>query len=149
MANNTETTNPQQLPQTGRNKYPHMFKKDIASWEKFLAKHGEDYIKFDYDVKCGEPCKIPEHWAEPYRKDAEVLSRLRIDVVGEKENGIDIIEVKPRLNQTAIGQVLTYKEWYIREHKPTKPVRAVIVAEEGNPNIEVLTRKLNITFIQV
>src|SRR3990167_5628372 len=111
------------FPPDFRGKYPHMFPRDIAVWERFLDKYGELYEGFYYDVICGKEVKMHPNWEDPYRKDAYILSKLRIDAVGEKSNGIDIIEVKPRGTMGSMGQLLTYKEHYTAEWHPT-PARA-------------------------
>lgn len=126
-----------------------MFEKDLEVWERFLDQFGDDYENIEYDVKCGEPCKVPPHWQENYRKDAEVLSRLRIDAVGHKKDSIEIIEVKPRINQTAVGQIMVYKDLYKKDYKPTKRVDSLVVFAEPNPNIEGFLEKKGIKFIQV
>lgn len=123
------------FPPTHRCKYPHMFPQDVAVWERFLTKYGEEYDGFYYDLMCGAPCMQYPHWDNNYRRDAEMLSRLRIDAVGVKGDSFDIIEVKPRLNATAIGQVLTYKLHFIAENNPTKTVRPVIVVGQPDENV--------------
>ena len=125
-------------------KYPHMFPIDIAVWERFLQKYSEGYIKFDYDIKVGKPVKMFPYWEENYRKDAEILSKFRIDAIGYADDAIDVIEVKPRLNQASVGQILTYTELFLREFKPKLPVTPVIVAGEGNENIVPIAQMYDI-----
>ena len=126
-----------------------MFPRDIAVWERFLDKYGELYEGFYYDVICGKEVKMHPNWEDPYRKDAYILSKLRIDAVGEKSDGIDIIEVKPRGTMGSMGQLLTYKEHYTAEWHPQRPVRMVLVVAEIDPNIISLTEKYGIVYIVV
>lgn len=137
------------FPPDFRGKYPHMFPRDIAVWERFLDKYGELYEGFYYDVICGKEVKMHPNWEDPYRKDAYILSKLRIDAVGEKSDGIDIIEVKPRGTMGSMGQLLTYKEHYTAEWHPQRPVRMVLVVAEIDPNIISLTEKYGIVYIVV
>ena len=137
------------FPTDYRGKYPHMFPKDIAVWERFLDIYGKDYNGFYYDVVCGKECEPKPEWSEPYARDAAILSRLRIDAIGVKDDSLDIIEVKPRANMASVGQVLTYREHYISEHNPTKYVKTLIVAETLDPNILPLTLKHGISYILV
>ena len=126
-----------------------MFPKDIAVWERFLDIFGKGYEGFYYDIMCGEECVQFPRWEEKYRLDAIILSKLRIDAVGVKENQLDIIEVKPRANMAAIGQILTYLEKYQSEYHPTKPLQAVLVAGEVDPNIVYIANKYNIIILKV
>lgn len=132
------------FPPEYRGKYPHMFPKDVAVWERFLDKHGESYEGFYYDIMCGEESRQFPRWEENYRRDAIILSKLRIDAVGVRSDRLDIIEVKPRANMAAIGQILTYAEKYQKEYSPTKPIQAIIVAGEVDPNILGIAERNNI-----
>lgn len=125
-----------------------MFPRDIDVWERFLERYSSLYKEFAYDVRVGVKTWVFPRWKEEYKRDARILSRLRIDVVGFRPNGIDIIEVKPRFVSSAIGQVLTYKEAFIKEFRPTSAVRAVVVAKEIDPNIISLTKKYAIIYIE-
>jgi hypothetical protein len=126
-----------------------MFPLDKAVWERFLAKYGSMYIGFQYDITCGITSEHINNLPEPYKKDATILSKLRIDAVGESTSNIDIIEVKPRGNMAGIGQLLTYKEHYFNEYNPTKPIRMVLVCEAIDPNIIPLAEQHGIVYMVV
>lgn len=137
------------FPPEYRGKYPHMFPYDIAVWERFLDKFGADYDGFYYDVTCGKKCKMFPRWEEAYRRDAEILSKLRIDVIGIKSNSVDLIEVKPRGNMASVGQLLTYREHYLADYGPTMPVRALLVCGDIDQNIISLLQNFQIDYVIV
>jgi len=137
------------FPPDYRGKYPHMFPHDVAVWERFLDKFGGLYEGFYYDIMCGEECKQFPRWEEKYRRDAIILSKLRIDAVGVRGNTLDIIEVKPRGNMAAVGQLLTYMEQYQKEYNPSQSLRAVLVCGEIDPNVLPLAEKNHIVYIVV
>ena len=137
------------FPPDYRGKYPHMFPGDVEIWELFLNKYSSLYNGFYYDVMCGDEVYQFPRWEMPYKKDAQVLSRLRIDAVGERDNVIDIIEVKPRGNMASVGQLLTYKEQYIKDYKPTKIIRAVLVCGDLDTNIIPILQKSGIVHMVV
>ena len=137
------------FPPDYRGKYPHMFPHDVAVWERFLDKFGGLYEGFYYDIMCGEECKQVPRWEEKYRRDAIILSKLRIDAVGVRGNTLDIIEVKPRGNMAAVGQLLTYMEQYQKEYNPSQSLRAVLVCGEIDPNVLPLAEKNHIVYIVV
>jgi len=126
-----------------------MFPLDIGVWERFLDIYANLYNTFVYDARVGKKTWIPKHWNADYKKDARELSQLRIDVCGFRDSTIDIIEVKPRFSSSAIGQVLTYSHLFIEDFAPKKPVRAVVVAGQIDPNLQPLLEKYKITYIQV
>ena len=126
-----------------------MFPYDVAVWERFLDNYGKLYEGFYYDIMCGKPAKRFPHWETKYTRDAEILSRLRIDAVGVRADGLDIIEVKPRANMASIGQVLTYKQCFFEDYNPPKSLRALIVAAEIDQNIIPLLEKEGIVYIQI
>ena len=124
-------------------KYPHMFPLDIAIWERFLVAYGSDYLNFSYDVKVGSGSPVPAGTPENYARMQEVLSKYRIDAVGFRSNEIDIIEVKPDAGTIAIGQVVAYTTLYLRDIKPSLPVRGVIVTDRELPDMRQLTKDQN------
>ena len=126
-----------------------MFPKDIEVWERFLDKYWKLYNEFAYDVRVGKKTWVNPRWKEEYKRDARILSKLRIDVVGYTDSTIDVIEVKPRFNSAAIGQALTYKKAFIKDFPPDKPVRAVVVAGEIDPNVLPLLKDLGIVYFKV
>ena len=137
------------FPPNYRGKYPHMFPLDVAVWERFLDNYGSEYEGFQYDIMVGKKCKMFPRWEETYRRDAEILSKLRIDVVGHKSSSLDIIEVKPRGNMASVGQLLTYREHYLADFAPTKPLRAVLVCGDIDQNIIPLLANFQIDYIKV
>jgi hypothetical protein len=132
-----------------RDKYPHMFPLDKEVWNRFLAKYGSMYTGVQYDITCGITTELHPSVVGNYAKDAQILSKLRIDAVGESPEYIDIIEVKPRGNMGAIGQLLTYQRHYIKEYQPVKKVRMVLVCAEIDPNIVELATESGIVYIVV
>ena len=120
-------------------KYPHMFPLDIAIWERFLSKFAADYDNFSYDVKVGSGSPVKKGTSENYARMQEILSKYRIDAVGFRSGGIDIIEVKPDAGTIAVGQIVTYTQLYERDYTPTLPVRGVIVTDRELPDMKYLT----------
>lgn len=126
-----------------------MFPLDHEVWNRFLDKYGSLYSTFVYDARVGKKTWVHPSWEEKYKQDAQVLSQLRIDAIGFRDKIIDIIEVKPRFSAAAIGQVLVYKDRFIKDFKPKKPVRALVVAGSVNPNLQPLLEKLKVVYLQV
>ena len=96
-------------------KYPHMLKNDVSLWESFLKLYGDYFDVFDYDVHLGEgnPVKLP---ALPNIVSAtKSLTQKRIDAVGYRNDEVWIFEVKPDAGLSALGQLIGYRDLWIRE----------------------------------
>jgi len=129
--------------------YPHMFPHDIAIWKRFLAKYEKVYQRFEYDIRVGSGTSDVLGRTDEYARAQEILSKYRIDAVSTDQNGVKIIEVKPRATTSAIGQVIVYKELYERDYELQLPVIPAIVTDYEMPDMRYLTRELNIEYIIV
>ena len=73
------------------------------------------------------------------------VSRLKIDcVVKTSPHSVSIIEAKKRADTSAIGQLLTYKHLYCKEHSVS--VNMILVCNSIHPDIEVLCRVHHIDY---
>lgn len=152
-------------------RYPHMGPQESIIWHKFLALTTLNFIKLEYDVAVGAGY-VPEHYIEEWRKRRELyekglityeqlreieaviesisyLTKLRIDVVGETKSEIWIFEVKPRAGRSALGQLESYHFWYVRQYRPTKPVRLAVVCYEVDKNLEPIFQERGIRVFTV
>lgn len=112
-----------------RSAYPHMKPADVALWERFIEKYPDAYDTCEYDFWVGSPPPFNPIVNEETMGSADGLYRLKIDVVGHKGSGIDIIEVKPRADAKAIGQIKEYVRLYFRDEKPATRPQAVIITD--------------------
>jgi len=128
-------------------KYPHLLSTDVPVWERFIALHGDEYIRFDYDVRVGEP-RDPGISFEPnIRQMAMDISRRRIDAVGVQPNKLTIIEITRRAGLTAVGQLITYPILYAQTYGDTRPLTPLLVCEEADSNIRAALAAHNIGFV--
>ena len=147
-------------------KYPGLKKDEIEVMDRFLAgKHLEgEYI---YDVKL----YLKKHLYEAFLPDPNTfkqtskeyehilasmnqLSKLtyggsdlqasRIDCVVETDKEIWILEVTPRLKKHAIGGCLLYRDLFMYQFEPTKPVRLGIVSGVDDPRTHFTLKKHDI-----
>ena len=118
-----------------RPRYPHMGPWEAEIWSDFLRKTDLKFIRIDYDVKVG-PGNVPPGYEELAKLTGmDVLTKLRIDAVGETEDEIWIFEVKPRAGRSALGQLEAYAYWYYREKQPKKPIRLGVVCRDVDRNM--------------
>jgi len=112
--------------------YPHMKPADVRLWEKFISAFPDLFSTVDYDVLVGEGVVINDPEIDVYSKSFQMLTQKKIDVIGYKNNDIVIIEIKPRAGANAMGQILSYKELWLKKNPgllPNEIVMAVITDE--------------------
>lgn len=88
---------------------------EIPLWERFLERYGRDYDRFEYDVHVGVGVPLDPTWEPTIANMARILTQKRIDAVGYKGDQITIFEVKPDIGLSGLGQLIAYRELYLRD----------------------------------
>ncbi len=87
---------------------PHVSQNDLVLWEQFRRRFAGDFTRLYFDVGVGEgedsPPNTPPNIAAAFRR----LTVFRIDVVGEKDVGWTIVELRPNAGPGAIGALQVY-----------------------------------------
>ncbi|MBA7635001.1 hypothetical protein ES703_42601 [subsurface metagenome] len=115
--------------------FTHLLPLERPIWARYLASTTEEFLSLVYDLHLGEGAPVDPAWSEGTAAIVAAVSRKRVDVVGETADSIIIFEVKPRAGMGAMGQLLTYRELYLREARPTKPIRMMVVCERVEPDV--------------
>jgi len=110
--------------------YPHMLAEDNRVWTTFLQTDEHRLREVWYDVRVGQPVFLTLPTSEMEKRIADGLTRKRIDVVASVEDSIWVIEVKPRANMYALGQVLSYVRLFELEYQSSGRIVPVIVCDE-------------------
>ena len=116
--------------------YPHMMAEDTAVWTKFLESEVVEIRRVWYDMRVGMSVLRMEGPQTQESRIAAGLTRKRIDVIASVGNDFWVIEVKPRANMYAVGQVLVYTRLFSQEYVTTGQVISVIVC--GNSDEDLL-----------
>lgn len=129
--------------------YPHMKPRDIEIWERFIQAYPDAYTQCQYDFHVGDAPEFDTAVEGIDNANQHMLYQLKIDVVGYKSSGIDIIEVKPDAGPSSIGQVQGYRTLYVRDEKPTQNVGVVIVSNVEKPNMRYLCAQAGVSLFIV
>lgn len=121
--------------------YPHMKPRDIAIWERFVAKYPSAYSECQYDFNVGDPPPFNTLMDDGSDKNQDKLYRLKIDVIGYTPDRINVIEVKPDAGTATIGQIKAYRTLLIRDEVPNKKIGMVIITDKLRPNMEYLCKQ--------
>lgn len=116
-------------PKDWRGDPPHMLKRDVPVWYRFLEKFGDPFITLYYDVLLGGPFLTPEEMKDPLKRDWRILISKRADVIAELLDEVWVIEVVHVAGMRSLGQAHTYHALWLRDPKIDKPARKVLIAE--------------------
>jgi len=124
-----------------------MLPEDHATWTAYLESKWNVLEEVWYDVHVGKPMTVRPDAPAYMKYVVDGVSRKRIDVVGRVGRRIYIIEVKPEANMTAIGQVVTYLNLFVKEFRITGPVLAMIVATTCDADIMDIANEQNVQIV--
>ena len=130
-------------------KYKHLLPSEIKIWDRVLANPPWTIIRADYDVHLGVGAPLNPAWPDWLKAQVKAVSRKRVDVIVETPEDIWIVEIKPRAGMSALGQVLCYRELYVREYQPTKRVRMVVIAERAESDVPSVYRQFDVGLLLV
>lgn len=116
--------------------YPHMMVEDTAVWTKFLLMQVVEIRKVWYDVRVGLSVLLMGANQTMESRIAAGLTRKRIDVIALVGDDFWVIEVKPRANMYAIGQVLVYTRLFGQEYVSTGQIISVIVCGNSDEDLQ-------------
>jgi len=115
-----------------------MFGYQTELCELFLAKYGEYFERFEYDVHLGEGVPLKHIYPPEIVRAAKILTQKRVDVVGYRGEEVWIIEVKPDAGLSALGQLLGYRALWIRDRGEPAKLELAVVTDILNPDEEYL-----------
>jgi len=123
------------FPFEKRYHYPHMKPADISIWERFIQEFPDMYERVQYSVPCGESAPFDTVIDVESGTHDEYLYKRKIDVVAFKGDEVDIIELKPRADAAAIGQVRMYQTLFLKDYKPVRVPKCIVITDELRPDI--------------
>lgn len=97
--------------------FPHMTPGDVPLFASFvLTPEGKSYEAWAFDVHLGSGVPTPGLSANPTLFDISAyLTQLRVDAVGWRNGQPTIFEVKPEARLNAVGQLVTYCDYYAQQ----------------------------------
>lgn len=129
--------------------YPNMKELETNMWNRFIEKFQNEYDEVIYNLKLGEGADIPEGTEENLANGFKQLTQHKIDVVGFKGNLVDIIELKPYAGTSAIGQVIGYRDLYVKHVDESANPSLVIITDTLRPDTKTICEKQGIKLIVV
>jgi len=124
-----------------RPRYTHMSPYECLLWDEYLFRFADFYDRFEYDVHVGEGAALPGVTEPEFLAAGKLLTQKRIDAVGSRPGEIWLYEVKPDAGLSALGQLMAYRDLYIRQFHPIESLHLAIVTDHLNPDEEFLFRQ--------
>jgi len=126
-----------------------MSSNDHQIWMAFRDMAAIEYKNLYFSVHVGEPTLWQEDLEEEMTRMVEYSSRRRIDVVGEKDDAWDILELRMNAGPGALGSVLLYKLLWEQDPPDERPVNPIIVTDVTDTNLLYAAEKLGIRLLVV
>lgn len=126
-----------------------MMTNDADVWSKYLAAPIAPIKEVWYDVHIGQGIIVSKTADAVTRRVALGVGQKRIDCVVRVGGGWWVVEVKPRANMEALGQVISYTRLFLSEFRPDGEVWPVIVCDEADPDLLAGYDQLGVVVIEV
>lgn len=127
-----------------KQRFLHLLSTERSLWTRWLKQNGQGWTDYEYDVHIGQGITVVGEYPEWGKSLAKLLTQKRIDVVAWRQGIPWIFEVKPQAGLAAYGQLLAYRELWVREN-PEKPIpQLAVVTDLLNPDEEYIYRKAGI-----
>ena len=112
-----------------RSQFPHLSPAENTLFRRWLILHENEFERFDFDVRVGEGAREPVPTLDKIAQGFVTLTQKRIDVVAHRPGEIWIIEVRPRADQTALGNLMGYRTLYQRQFSPAETVKLMVITD--------------------
>jgi hypothetical protein len=106
-------------------RYPGMPKAESDITRAWIRKHGADYDGFAFNVRLGQGPDIQPGIDPATAQQFAKIGRKRVDIAASVQHKVDLVEVKPTMSFSGVGQLLGYLHLWQQTY-PEIPVRRLI-----------------------
>ncbi len=126
-----------------------MSQEDTPVWMSFMRTYRNSYSSFAYDLPVGNGVQNERNASNKWGRMYAELTKKRVDAVGFADSFTDVIEVKPRANARAVGQVLQYLDLFKLTYPQYVDARAVLLCYAIMPEDLAFAEKMGVKVITV
>ena len=127
-----------------RRYYPGLMPHEAEVWREWLVDHELEWNRFEYDVLVGPGVEPTPEFLKAFPETGAAVgerfrnaTRKRIDCVGYKGPMVALFEVENRIEPVALGQILAYRQLWIKDRGLRGPLRLYLVARELSPGMDI------------
>ena len=113
-------------------------------FQKWLLKHENEYTGFDFDVRVGVGSIQTPKAGDKFEAGYKALTQKRIDVVAISDGDPTIIEVRPRADHTAVGNLMAYRVLFNTTFKADAKI--LVVSDSISEDDKTILTSLGIPF---
>lgn len=136
------------VPATHRGHYPHMSKRDVEVWARFLERRAQDFAAFAYDVAIGGITLDTPLIDQAGRDGWRYNTALKIDACGFQPGRVWIIEVKPEATVSALGAAIAYTLVAKRDRVFDDPLQPTIVCAYCQVDVRWCAAQLGVSVLE-
>jgi len=129
--------------------YRHLLKNERILWERYLDKYPNRFEDILYDVQVG----AADVYTSPFNELGGITwtnyVAKRIDVVARADDRVTLIEVKTNAGVHAVGQLLCYRELYMRKWGTLDPISLLLVTDLAQADMYYLCERFCIELVEV
>jgi hypothetical protein len=129
--------------------FTHLVPEEISLARAFITQNPIAATSWRFDEHLGDGMSPQPDWPPWLGLMAKTLTQRRVDLVGVTEAIDWIIELKPRANIHAIGQLLVYQKLYVIKHPDRPQPRLALVAAYKGFDLDPTLEEYNISYFQV
>lgn len=129
--------------------FVHMSQEEKAIWLRFLQQGGTMYAPFHYDVRVGDGLQMPPGSSSYEIKSARALTTKRIDVLFFDRILPVVVEVKRRAGLGVIGQLIGYRDLFLKDQTTFEIAAMLLVTDELQPDLAGILEQQGIRYVIV
>lgn len=129
--------------------FVHMAVGDKAIWLRYLLQGGAQFAPFAYDLRVGDGVSMPSGTSQMTSGIAYALTTKRIDVLYFFNGTAVIVEVKNHAGLSAIGQLIGYRDLYVRDYPDQPRPQMLLVTDRLQPDMVHVLTENGINYVEV
>lgn len=142
------TLGPRFLP-TWRGYPQHMSQDDYPLWQKYKDQALKDAVAVYYDVGLGGQTEVPQGVTPEMALMWLRNTQKRADVVIEKTDKWEIIELRSQATSAALGRLLVYRDLWRKDPPDSKPVTVLLVTDRFDKDMVETAKAVNVEYVTV
>lgn len=129
---------------TWAGKPPGASPEDYRIWQIWRPREFRRYDKFNFNVRLTRHLILSPELDDKIRKMAEFNAAKRIDVLGWRSGGVDIIELRDNAGLSAIGQLIGYFHLFKRDFPRALDVNMILITNHLDPDVKSTAEQVGI-----
>lgn len=113
---------------------------ESAITRAWLTAHAREWYSIEFNVRLGAGEKLDASFDDATRRQAELVTQKRADVIARRPGEVQIIEVKVRIALPAIGQLIGYRHLWLDDPARERNVTLKAIGRAITTDVEPVMR---------